>query len=588
MPGSGTPVIQVSRNFDIRDRIITETDDPFYSFAALNGSSSGYDSVGNLTYYQDLVIGNWNYNYDTLNRLTTAQNTATTSIAPQYINAVGCWTYDGFGNRTLETFNNAPTPCASGPNGNLQRTVTTPTSSNQVSGFTYDLAGNVLYDNLDANYYRYDAEGRLCAVGYPSGSGGTLYEQYLYDASGARIGKGTLTSLPSSCNAPTSANQFTSTLQYLVGPGGEQVTELNSSSGEVQHTNVFTGGKLLATYDFSGNAPNGLHFALADPLGTMRVQVTPTGPGTGETELSCMSLPFGNDLGNPRVTNCLGPGTDATEHHLTGKERDSESGNDYFGAMYYASSMGRFMSPDPMYLEMHRLADPQQLNLYAYARNNPLTVTDPTGLDITCGGTRCADYLSALQKDVSFKIDYDKNGKVETVGDIDKKDLSKSDKQFLKAIDDTKNHVTINAIDGGKDSSVFFGRSDGNHTGTHTIAFDQAGLLDSPKNAGGMTSAGLIGHETLEGYGESQGWGFEASHNWATGLGFPGLDPGRITGLYGNAQTGMAFGFTQQFQVHGTGTTENMRINFVSPIPAASVHSGMNAAGYPVSVEKPK
>jgi RHS repeat-associated protein len=31
---------------------------------------------------------------------------------------------------------------------------------------------------------------------------------------------------------------------------------------------------------------------------------------------------------------------------FTGKERDSESGNDYFEARYYASSMGRFMSPD--------------------------------------------------------------------------------------------------------------------------------------------------------------------------------------------------------------------------------------------------
>jgi RHS repeat-associated protein len=31
---------------------------------------------------------------------------------------------------------------------------------------------------------------------------------------------------------------------------------------------------------------------------------------------------------------------------FTGKERDTESGNDYFGARYYASSMGRFMSPD--------------------------------------------------------------------------------------------------------------------------------------------------------------------------------------------------------------------------------------------------
>lgn len=30
----------------------------------------------------------------------------------------------------------------------------------------------------------------------------------------------------------------------------------------------------------------------------------------------------------------------------TGKERDSESGNDYFGARYYASTMGRWLSPD--------------------------------------------------------------------------------------------------------------------------------------------------------------------------------------------------------------------------------------------------
>jgi RHS repeat-associated protein len=64
--------------------------------------------------------------------------------------------------------------------------------------------------------------------------------------------------------------------------------------------------------------------------------------------------------------------------HFTGKERDTESGNDYFGARYYASSMGRFMSPDPM---GGHLEDPQTLNRYVYVRNNPLSLTDPTGLD---------------------------------------------------------------------------------------------------------------------------------------------------------------------------------------------------------------
>jgi len=60
----------------------------------------------------------------------------------------------------------------------------------------------------------------------------------------------------------------------------------------------------------------------------------------------------------------------------TGKERDSESGNDYFGARYYGSSMGRFMSPDwsakQEPVPYSKLTDPQTLNLYSYVGNNPL------------------------------------------------------------------------------------------------------------------------------------------------------------------------------------------------------------------------
>ncbi len=68
---------------------------------------------------------------------------------------------------------------------------------------------------------------------------------------------------------------------------------------------------------------------------------------------------------------------------FTGKERDAESGNDYFGARYYASTMGRFLSPDwdssPVAIPYADRTNPQSFNLYSYAGNNPLSRTDPDG-----------------------------------------------------------------------------------------------------------------------------------------------------------------------------------------------------------------
>jgi RHS repeat-associated protein len=58
--------------------------------------------------------------------------------------------------------------------------------------------------------------------------------------------------------------------------------------------------------------------------------------------------------------------------------RESESGNDNFGARYYSSNLGRFMSPDEPNVDQDP-TDPQSWNLYTYVRNNPLNNTDPNG-----------------------------------------------------------------------------------------------------------------------------------------------------------------------------------------------------------------
>ena len=356
------------------------------------GYAASYDAVGNVLSYADTVMGAWSFGYDNLDRLSSAQNTGN-GISTQFANMYGCWTYDSFGNRTKEAFSTATTtPCASGANDNAQLTVSTPTAQNQVSGLYYDAAGDVTNDGR--NQYLYDPEGRICAVS-STVSGLTTMTGYLYDAEGNRVAKGIIQNM-NSCDP--AVNGFQPSSDFVVGPSGEQMAEAAvATSGEVTpaHSNVWEDGTLLATYDLVNG---GVHFVLADPLGTKRVQMS----GMGVAELDCLSLPFGNNLGNTYTTDCQPPpgasgAPDATEHHFAGKERDTESGNDYFGARYYASSMGRMMSPDPLpWIEWQHgneddqkrfdayIANPQNFNMYAYVLNNPLNKTDPTGMN-ACG-----------------------------------------------------------------------------------------------------------------------------------------------------------------------------------------------------------
>ncbi|HET7108059.1 MAG TPA: RHS repeat-associated core domain-containing protein [Candidatus Acidoferrum sp.] len=283
---------------------------------------------GNVLTGNDSVNGNWTYTYDDFNRLLTAN---ATSQAYSYV-------YDRFGNRWQQ-------------NGPHAKSLSFDANNRIPSGtgITYDLAGNVTGDGTHT--YTYDGEGRVIWV-----DGGST-AQYMYDAQGKRVRK--ITS--------------TSTVDYIYDASGSQIAEF-SSTGTWNRGEVYASGRHIATY--SGGTSGTMYFNHDDWLGTERARTDKA----GNSYETCTSLPFGD------WQSCTG--SDPSPLHFTGKERDSESGLDDFGARYYSSPMGRFASVDPIWVKIDRLVDPQRLNLYAYGRNNPLVFVDPDGEDVKIG--RCS------------------------------------------------------------------------------------------------------------------------------------------------------------------------------------------------------
>jgi RHS repeat-associated protein len=155
--------------------------------------------------------------------------------------------------------------------------------------------------------------------------------------------------------------------------------------------------------------------------------------------------------------------TCSQNYKFTGKERDTESGLDNFGARYNASTMGRFMTPDPM---GGHLEDPQTLNRYAYVRNNPLSLTDPTGLD---SYLTCQQASSTCQ---SQTVGYDKNGNAQTA--------------LVQGVTNADKSFTATQIGNNPDGSGgLVDKTTG--TGNYTASVNGSGVQFS--NNGGQTSS---------------------------------------------------------------------------------------------------
>ncbi|MGD0164036.1 MAG: RHS repeat-associated core domain-containing protein [Candidatus Sulfotelmatobacter sp.] len=275
--------------------------------------------------------------YDDFNRLITSTCNAN---CPQNPSGLAFnYVYDRYGNRWQQ---NVTAGKGTGPQYIFS------SGNNQItgSGVVYDAAGNVMNDGL-GNTFTYDGENRISSVNDHASI-------YVYDAEGLRVRKTT----------------GGASVDYIFDLSGHQVAEV-SSSGGWNRGEVYAGGRHLATY--SGGTSGTIYFPYTDWLGTERARATETGTVCE----SITSLPYGD------MQNITGSCGDPSPMHFTGKQRDTETGLDDFGARYYSSVQGRWYSPDwasaqvPVpYADLH---NPQTLNLYDYVGGDPTNHADADG-----------------------------------------------------------------------------------------------------------------------------------------------------------------------------------------------------------------
>ena len=191
-------------------------------------------------------------------------------------------------------------------------------------------------------------------------------------------------------------------------------------------------GLLAAAPLHAQGPPSAVEYYHLGALGSVRVVTNQSGAVVSRHDL----MPFGEEWQ---------PVTLGREALLfTGKERDYDTGLDYFGARYYRAGLGRFTTVDPVETTPENVIDPQRWNRYSYVRHSPLRYVDPDGrytTDCATGDAACH------QQAMKFEEARQKN--------LKRRSTRNAAEAYGKPGDDNGVHVHFNVPEqGGYDDGV--------------------------------------------------------------------------------------------------------------------------------------
>lgn len=337
--------------------------DPIYQNATpqWNGNISWlmYNMSGvNFTYpgttIQTPLVGN-TYSYDALNRLTNS------NFGWYYYNLWrstsafdASYSYDKDGNFQTKAWNNNL-----GSSNNMYYSYYGSPQNNQLSltsgtggylSYSYDKNGNVAKDqSKNISLIIYDINNLPVTVYTP-----TQEIRYSYDGAGNRIRKQIIN---------TTSGAVLSDVYYVNGADGKTEAVAWSYTGSNYTYNIW-GNDLIGQIRTGIETINRFYY-LKDHLGTIRMTVDADANVVGYDDY----YPYGMVM----PTRSFASSSEDSRYKFTSKERDAETTYDYFGARYYDSRIGRWLSVDPMAEKYPGLSP------YNYCLNNPVKYIDPNG-----------------------------------------------------------------------------------------------------------------------------------------------------------------------------------------------------------------